>query len=88
MPSGLIPPSLLGGINDLVGYLGYQPVDDTGGTPGRDADPRVPGGSRYFTQDEDEDEDETALADAPVEQEALLPEGGRRRGDGVTVAAA
>jgi hypothetical protein len=66
IPSGLIPAPILGGINELAGQLGYQPVDDTWGTPGRDADPRVPGSSPFFP-------DVPSAAEAPVGPESLLP---------------
>ena len=42
VPAGLIVPQVLTAINELAGTLGYRPVDDSWGTPGRTADPRVP----------------------------------------------
>jgi hypothetical protein len=43
VPAGMIPPPVTAAINELVGQLGYLPVDAEWGTPGRPADPRVPG---------------------------------------------
>jgi hypothetical protein len=42
IPVGLIPPPIVAGINDLVGQLGYLPLDEGWGTPGMSGDPRVP----------------------------------------------
>jgi protein-tyrosine sulfotransferase len=42
VPAGLIPPPVTVAINELAAELGYLPVDDCWGTPGRAADPRVP----------------------------------------------
>jgi hypothetical protein len=42
VPAGLIPPPVAAGINELAAELGYLPVDEEWGTPGRAADPRVP----------------------------------------------
>jgi hypothetical protein len=53
IPADLIPPPVLAGINDLAGRLGYFPVDETWGTAGRPADPRVPGSSRYLPAEAD-----------------------------------
>jgi hypothetical protein len=43
IPAGLIPEPITVAINELAGTLGYLPVDGEWGTPGRPADPRVPG---------------------------------------------
>jgi hypothetical protein len=43
VPAGLIVPPVTAAINELAGALGYRPVDADWGTPGRAADPRVPG---------------------------------------------
>jgi hypothetical protein len=43
VPAGLIPPPVTAAINELAGKLGYLPVDEGWGTPGRPTDPRVPG---------------------------------------------
>jgi protein-tyrosine sulfotransferase len=43
VPAGLIAPPVTEAINELAAELGYLPVDDGWGTPGRPADPRVPG---------------------------------------------
>jgi hypothetical protein len=40
---GLIPPPLVAAINELADRLGYLPIDEGWGTPGRPADPRLPG---------------------------------------------
>jgi hypothetical protein len=32
VPTGLIPPPILDGINEVAGKLGHVPVDETGGT--------------------------------------------------------
>jgi hypothetical protein len=42
VPASLIPPPVVTGINELAGKLGYRPVDEDWGTPGRPADPRLP----------------------------------------------
>jgi hypothetical protein len=42
VPVGLIPPPITAAINELAGKLGYRPVDEEWGTPGRPADPRLP----------------------------------------------
>lgn len=42
VPVGLIPPPIIGAINELAGKLGYLPVDAEWGTPGRPSDPRDP----------------------------------------------
>jgi hypothetical protein len=42
IPVGLIPPPVVAGINDLVGKLGYLPLDEEWGTPGMSGDPRAP----------------------------------------------
>ena len=42
VPAGLIAPPVTAAINELAATLGYLPVDDDWGTPGRAADPRVP----------------------------------------------
>jgi Sulfotransferase family len=41
VPAGLIAPPVMAAINELAATLGYLPVDDDWGTPGRAADPRV-----------------------------------------------
>jgi hypothetical protein len=43
VPAGLIPPPITAAINELADKLGYLPVDEEWGTPGRPADPRAPG---------------------------------------------
>jgi hypothetical protein len=43
VPAGLIPPPITEAINELADKLGYLPIDKEWGTPGRPADPRVPG---------------------------------------------
>jgi Sulfotransferase family len=43
VPAAMIPPQVTASINELAGTLGYLPVDAEWGTPGRPADPRVPG---------------------------------------------
>ncbi len=43
VPAALIPPPVTEAINELAGKLGYLPIDEEWGTPGRPADPRVPG---------------------------------------------
>jgi protein-tyrosine sulfotransferase len=43
VPAGLIPPPITAAVNELAGKLGYLPIDQEWGTPGRPADPRVPG---------------------------------------------
>lgn len=42
IPAGLILPPVTAAINELAATLGYLPVDEDWGTPGRPADPRVP----------------------------------------------
>jgi protein-tyrosine sulfotransferase len=42
VPAGLIPPQVIAAINELAGKLGYLPVDEQWGSPGRPADPRDP----------------------------------------------
>jgi hypothetical protein len=42
IPAGLIHPPVTAAINELTAVLGYLPVDEEWGTPGRTADPRVP----------------------------------------------
>jgi hypothetical protein len=42
VPAGLIPPHVTAAINELTGKLGYRPVDEQWGSPGRPADPRDP----------------------------------------------
>jgi hypothetical protein len=42
IPAGLIPPPITKSINDLAGKLGYRPIDEEWGTPGRVVDPRLP----------------------------------------------
>ena len=42
VPAGLIAPAVTTAINELVAALGYRPVDEDWGTPGRAADPRLP----------------------------------------------
>jgi hypothetical protein len=42
VPAGLIVPPVITAINELAAVLGYLPVDEDWGTPGRVADPRVP----------------------------------------------
>jgi protein-tyrosine sulfotransferase len=42
VPAGLIMPQVTTAINELAASLGYLPVDEEWGTPGRAADPRVP----------------------------------------------
>jgi hypothetical protein len=42
VPAGLIPPQVTAAINELTGTLGYVPVDEEWGSPGRPADPRDP----------------------------------------------
>jgi hypothetical protein len=42
VPAGLIMPQVTTAINELAATLGYRPIDETWGTPGRPADPRVP----------------------------------------------
>jgi hypothetical protein len=42
VPAGLIAPPVKEAINELTAELGYLPVDDEWGTPGRAADPRLP----------------------------------------------
>jgi protein-tyrosine sulfotransferase len=42
VPAGLIVPQVTTAINELATELGYLPVDEDWGTPGRAADPRVP----------------------------------------------
>jgi hypothetical protein len=41
VPAGLIAPPVTAAINELTEVLGYLPVDEEWGTPGRAADPRV-----------------------------------------------
>ena len=43
VPVALIAPPVLSAINELTAELGYVPVDEEWGTPGRIADPRLPG---------------------------------------------
>jgi hypothetical protein len=43
VPAGLIPPPIVAAINELAGGLGYLPIDEAWGTPGRPADPRLAG---------------------------------------------
>lgn len=43
VPVGLIPPPVIAAINELADTLGYLPIDEEWGTPGRPVDPRVPG---------------------------------------------
>lgn len=43
VPSGLIPAPVMNSINELLGKLGYVQVDESWGTAGMPADPRVPG---------------------------------------------
>jgi hypothetical protein len=42
VPAGLIPPPITDAINELAGKLGYLPVGEEWGSPGRPADPRDP----------------------------------------------
>lgn len=42
VPAGLIPPPVTATINELADKLGYLPIDEGWGTPGRPADPRIP----------------------------------------------
>jgi len=42
VPAGLIPPPIIAAIDDLAGKLGYLPIGEDWGTPGKPADPRVP----------------------------------------------
>jgi hypothetical protein len=42
VPAGLIVPQVTAAINELAGKLGYRPVDEQWGGPGRPADPRDP----------------------------------------------
>ena len=42
IPAGLIPPTVTTSINDLTQKLGYRPIDEDWGTPGRLVDPRRP----------------------------------------------
>lgn len=42
VPAGLIPPHVTAAINELTHKLGYLPVDEQWGSPGRAADPRDP----------------------------------------------
>ena len=42
IPAGLIAPPVIVAINELTATLGYLPVDESWGTPGRPADPRIP----------------------------------------------
>jgi hypothetical protein len=42
VPAGLIAPPVAAAINELIVTLGYLPVDEDWGTPGRTADPRAP----------------------------------------------
>jgi Sulfotransferase family len=42
IPAGLIPPPVTEAINELIGKLGYRPIDEEWGTPGMPADPRLP----------------------------------------------
>ena len=42
VPAGLIAPPVTAAINELAKALGYLPVDEEWGTPGRAADPRIP----------------------------------------------
>ena len=42
VPAGLILPPVTAAINELAAVLGYLPVDEEWGSPGRAADPRVP----------------------------------------------
>jgi hypothetical protein len=42
IPAGLIVPPVTTAINQLAASLGYRPVDEEWGTPGRAADPRLP----------------------------------------------
>jgi protein-tyrosine sulfotransferase len=48
IPPGLIPPPVAGEINKLLGKLGYVPIDDQWGTPGRPSDPRQPGSAVHL----------------------------------------
>jgi protein-tyrosine sulfotransferase len=43
VPAAMIPPQVAAAVNELAGQLGYLPVDGEWGTPGRPADPRIPG---------------------------------------------
>jgi protein-tyrosine sulfotransferase len=43
VPAGLIPPPVTAAINELAEKVGYLPIDEEWGTPGRPADPRAPG---------------------------------------------
>jgi hypothetical protein len=43
VPASLIPPPITDVINDLADMLGYVRIDEGWGTPGRPADPRLPG---------------------------------------------
>ncbi len=47
VPAGLIAPPVTTAINELAADLGYLPVDEEWGTPGRTADPRVPDTIRH-----------------------------------------
>lgn len=42
VPAGLISPPVIGAINELADKLGYLPVDEEWGSPGRPSDPRDP----------------------------------------------
>ena len=74
VPSRLIPPPVVTGINELVGKLGYRPIDEDWGTPGRPADPRLPStispadqaipAGQPAAEDDDEPSAETSMIDA------------------------
>jgi protein-tyrosine sulfotransferase len=43
VPVGMIPMPIVAAINELTDRVGYLPLDEGWGTPGRPADPRLPG---------------------------------------------
>jgi protein-tyrosine sulfotransferase len=72
VPAGLIPPPITAAMNELSDKLGYLPIDEEWGTPGRPADPRVPGTAKVTAV-------LLANAEPPPEAAGLLEESLRTR---------
>lgn len=77
VPAGLIPPPITEAINELAGKLGYLPVDQEWGTPGRPADPRAPGTAKVPAVP-------LASSEPPAEAAELLEETLRTRLAGIS----
>jgi hypothetical protein len=71
VPVGLIPSPVTAAINELAGKLGYLPIDQEWGTPGRPVDPRVPGTAKVPAIPQGDSE---PPAEPPAEAVGLLEE--------------